>query len=102
MKKVFLFSVICASLAACDGDKKSDVNIQQCGDYTVEITPSQDGDKINAVLNGDAVELTRSIAASGAKFDGVLNDTAVVLWSKGESWTMILDDDMVIECVGAK
>ena len=99
MKKVFLFSVICASFAACDGEKKSDVIVQQCGDYTVEITLDETGDKINAVLNGDAVELTNVVAASGAKFDGVLNDTAVTLWNKGEMWTMILDDDMIVECV---
>ena len=99
MKKVFLFSVICASLAACDGEKKSDVIVQQCGDYTVEITLDETGDKINAVLNGDAVELANVVSASGAKFDGVLNDTAVTLWNKGEMWTMILDDDMIVECV---
>ena len=99
MKKVYLISVICASLAACDGEKKSDGIVQQCGDYTVEITLDETGDKINAVLNGDAVELTNVVAASGAKFDGVLNDTAVTLWNKGEMWTMILDDDMIVECV---
>lgn len=99
MKKVFLFSVVCASLAACDGEKKSDVIVQQCGDYTVEITLDETGDKINAVLNGDAVELANVVSASGAKFDGVLNDTAVTLWNKGETWIMILDDDMVVECV---
>lgn len=99
MKKVFLFSVVCASLAACDGEKKSDVIVQQCGDYTVEITLDSTGDKINAVLNGDAVELANVVSASGAKFDGVLNDTAVTLWNKGEMWTMILDEDMVFECV---
>lgn len=99
MKKIFLFAAIGAALAACGDNSDSDVIVQQCGDYTVEIKLTPEGDKINAVLNGDAVELVNTIAASGAKYDGVLNDTAVTLWSKGADWTMILDDDMVIECV---
>lgn len=99
MKKIFVLAIACATLAACDADKKSDVIVQQCGDYAVEITVSENGDKINAVLNGDAVELTNSVSASGAKFDGVLNDTAVTLWNQGESWIMILDDDAIDECV---
>lgn len=99
MKKIFLFFGACAALAACDADKKSDVIMQQCGDYTVEITLAENGDKINAVLNGDAVELTNSVSASGAKFDGVLNDTAVSLWNQGESWIMILDDGAATQCV---
>lgn len=99
MKKIFLIFGVCAALTACDADKKSDIIMQQCGDYTVEITPAETGEKINAVLNGDAVELTNSVSASGAKFDGVLNDTAVTLWNQGESWTMILDDGAAVECV---
>jgi len=99
MKKIFLFGCVAAALAACGTDAEKDVIVQQCGDYTVEIHLSEDGQKINAVLNGDAVELANVVAASGAKFDGVLNDTAVSLWNKGPSWTMILDDDMVVECV---
>ncbi|MDE5615979.1 MAG: MliC family protein [Alphaproteobacteria bacterium] len=99
MKKVFLFAVICFALAACDAKNASDVIVQQCGDYTVEITLSESGDRINAVLNGDAAELINAVSASGARFDGVLNDTPVTMWNKGDSWTMILDEDMVYECV---
>ena len=99
MKKIFLLGFVCVAVAACDADKKSDVIMQQCGDYAVEITLAPDGDKIGAVLNGDAVELVNTVSASGARFDGVLNDTAVTLWNKGDAWTMILDGDMVIGCV---
>jgi len=100
MKKIFVFAFVCASLAACGkDDSKPDVILQQCGDYSVEITLSPNGDTINAVLNGDGVELVNSVSASGAKFDGVLNDTPVTLWNKGADWTMILDNDTVIECV---
>lgn len=99
MKKILLFACVCMSLAACGKEEKSDVIAQQCGDYAVEISVSENGDKINAVLNGDAVELTNSVSASGAKYDGVLNDTAVSLWNQGEAWIMILDDGAAIECV---
>lgn len=99
MKKIFLFAAICGALAACDSDKKSDVIMQQCGDYAVEITLSENGEKINAVLNGDAVELANAVSASGARFDGVLNDTAVTLWNQGDAWIMILDDEAATECV---
>ncbi len=99
MKKILLPVLCVAMLGACD--KKSDdaVIVRQCGDYAVEIKFADDGQKMNAVINGDAVELVNVVAASGAKYDGVLNDTAVTLWGKGADWTMILDEDMVIECV---
>ncbi len=100
MKKTLLFVFCAAAICACD--KKSDdssVIVRQCGDYTVEITFSDDGDKINANINGDTVELVNVVAASGAKFDGVLNDTDVTLWNKGNDWTMLIDQDMMISCV---
>lgn len=99
MKKIFLFMAVCGALTACGTDEKSDVIMQQCGDYTVEISLDENGEKINAVLNGDAVELANSVSASGAKFDGVLNDTAVTLWNQGDAWFMILGDDgAMVEC----
>lgn len=97
MKKALFLLFACIAVAACE--KTDDGIIRcQCGDYAVEITMSESGDTINAVLNGDAAELKRAVSASGAKYDGVLNDTDVTLWNKGENWTMILDDDMVVEC----
>lgn len=97
MKKALFLLFAVAAVTACD--KTDDTVIRRsCGDYAVEITPSADGDTIAAVLNGDALELNHVVAASGAKYDGVLNDTAVTLWNKGQNWTLILDDDMVIEC----
>lgn len=97
MKRALFLLFACAAVAACD--KTDDGIIRcQCGDYAVEITTSQSGDTINAVLNGDAAEFKRAVSASGAKYDGVLNDTNVTLWNKGADWTMILDDE-AIECV---
>jgi len=99
MIRIFSLMFIGLALASCGNDATTDVIMQQCGDYTVEIKTSPDGDKIDAVLNGDSAVLVNTVAASGAKFDGVINDTAVTLWNKGDNWTLIMDDDMVIECV---
>lgn len=100
MKKVLLFVFCAAMICACDKkNEDASVIVRQCGDYTVEIEFSDNGDKINANINGDAVELANVVAASGAKFDGVLNDTDVTLWNKGDDWTMLIDQDMVISCI---
>ncbi len=99
MKKILLLLCVCASVAACGVDDNESKVVRQCGDYSVEMTFDDAGEKMRAVINGDGVDLVNSVSASGAKYDGMLNDTMVTLWGKGESWIMILDDDMVIECV---
>ena len=100
MKKIFLILAVCAGMAACDRADKDNTNItRQCGDYTVEMAFDGAGEKMTAVINGDAVELVNSVSASGAKYDGMLNDTQVTLWGQGDNWIMILDDDAVIECI---
>ena len=97
MRKILL--LICVfGLFACDGKNDSDLIVRRCGDYSVEIDFADNGEKMNAVINGDGLSLARSVSASGAKYDGVLNDTYVTLWGRGEDWLLILDDDMVIEC----
>ncbi len=98
MKKIFLPGFMLIALAACGDGKDADKVVRQCGDYVVEMDFSDDGETLGAVINGDAVTLGRVVAASGAKYDGVVNDTPVTRWSKGDAWTMILDGDMVIEC----
>jgi len=98
MKK-FLLPVLCVALfAACDKKSEEDVIVQTCGNYTVEIKMTDGGEKLYARINGDAVEMTNVVAASGAKFDGVLNDTNVSLWNKGADWIMLIDDETLIEC----
>lgn len=72
--------------------------VHQCGAYMVDIQPAADGETITAVINGDAVTLGRAVSASGAKYDGVLNDIPVTLWSKGDEWILILDDDQITPC----
>ncbi len=98
MKKI-LICVMCAfMLVACNrgnGDEH-----QTCGGYDVKMQFSENGDTMTANINGDELELSNVVAASGAKFAGILNDTVVVLWNRGENWTLILDDDTIIECSG--
>lgn len=91
--------MVVLSVAACDKKSADAQLVRTCGDYVVEANFAEDGSQMNAVINGDAVVLNISESASGAKYDGVLNDTSVTMWGKGDDWTMILDDDMVISCV---
>ena len=98
MKK-FLILVVCAGLLVACGHNDG-IKHQKCGGYDVDMQFSDDGDTMRANINGDELELSHVVSASGAKFAGILNDTIVVLWNKGENWTLILDDDTIIECVG--
>lgn len=97
MKKIFLPVLCAAAMCACD-KKDNRVIVRHCDGYEVQMTFSEGGDTMDADINGDKLTLQRAVAASGAKYDGVLNDTSVILWGKGDDWLMILDDDMVIEC----
>lgn len=94
----FLISGVCLiALAACDAPDNA-VVVRQCGDYAVEMNFSANGDELRATINGDELVLANVVSASGAKYDGVLNDTAVTLWQQGQDWIMILDDNTVIQC----
>ena len=96
MKKLLLLFVCAFALVACD---RGDGNVRQkCGGYDVEMRFSDNGDTMRANINGDELELSNVVSASGAKYAGILNDTIVVLWNKGEKWTLILDEDTIIEC----
>lgn len=97
MKKFAFMIMAVAALAACN--KEEDTGTRICGDYEVAMEiPADNPDVLHAVINGDAVDLTISQSASGARYQGVLNDTVVVLWQKGEDWTLMLDEDIIIEC----
>ncbi len=98
MKKLVFLFVCGVMMAACGHD--DGIEHQKCGGYDVEMRFSDNGDTMQANINGDELELSNVVAASGAKFAGILNDTIVVLWNKGENWTLILDDDTIIECAG--
>ncbi|MCM1294758.1 MAG: MliC family protein [Muribaculaceae bacterium] len=98
MKKCVFLLLGLLAVSACDKKSDSDVLVRQCGDYLVEMTFSDDGEKMHAVINGDALDLQIAVSASGARYVGVLNDTDVTLWGKGGDWTMFLNDEEPIIC----
>ena len=93
----FLIVLLCLfTVSACNHDEK--VPVLQCGGYDVQMNISDDGESMHANINGDELELSHVVSASGAKYAGILNDTVVVLWEKGGTWTMMLDDEQIIDC----
>lgn len=99
MKKYLFLLLGCVALCGCDNGKNdSNVIVRQCGDYNVEMSFSDDGESMHAVINGDAVDMVIAISASGARYVGFLNDTDVTLWGQGDNWTMFLNDEAPIEC----
>ena len=99
MKRLILCMLCLCALVACNKND-SDGMRQTCGGYDVEMAFSDDGNTMRANINGDELELSHVVSASGAQYAGILNDTIVVLWNKGENWTLILDDDTIIDCTG--
>lgn len=100
MKKCALMMLFCLSFVACgESTPEQKVLVQQCGDYYVEMNFSETGDSLHAVINGDAVDLSSAVSASGARYVGVLNDTDVTMWGKGEQWTLFLGENTTIECI---
>jgi membrane-bound inhibitor of C-type lysozyme len=94
MKKI-LFSLLVALVLAGCGDSSD--NMIKCGAYEVE-TEAVDQDNLRVVLNGDEVVLTRAVSASGARYEGVLNDITIALWNKGNDWTLFLNGEDPVEC----
>lgn len=92
MKKVLFPLLAVLAVSACG---KSD-DLMKCGAY--EVTVALNGEELTAVLNGDEVVLKQAVAASGVRYVGELNDTEVVLWNKGDDWTLYLADEDPIEC----
>lgn len=99
MKKYLFLLLGCVVLCGCDGKSDdSNVIVRQCGEYSVEMSFSDDGESMHAVINGDAVDMAIAISASGSRYVGFLNDTDVTLWGQGDNWTMFLNDEAPIEC----
>ncbi|MDR0741173.1 MAG: MliC family protein [Rickettsiales bacterium] len=94
MMKKILFSLLAAFvLVGCNNSE----DVMKCGDYDVKIAQVGEND-LKAVLNGDEVVLAQTVSASGARYEGVLNDTTIVLWGKGDDWTLFLNEETPIEC----
>lgn len=101
MKKLFLSFAVAVCVCACDNAPDVPQNpTYACGDYTVEMSFTEEGNTMHAIINGDAVDLALVESASGAKYSGVLNDTAVTLWGKGLEYTLFLGEpEIMIECL---
>ena len=98
MKKIAILTAVLALCVACDRDETQSATIA-CGGYEVAMQfDTENAEILHAVINGDTLDLAQEAAASGARYRGVLNDTVVVLWERGADWTLMLDEDMIIEC----
>ena len=96
MKKFLIYVFCIFALVACKRDEAQ--HVWHCGAYDVQMNMSDDGNTLHANINGDDLDLLLVPSASGAKYSGVLNDIVVVLWEKGDLWTMMLDDEEIIDC----
>ena len=96
MKNILLSLFVLMAVAACNNPDTEPV--QHCGGYDVNMAIADGGETMRANINGDELELSLVPSASGAKYAGILNDTLVVLWEKSGVWTMMLDDETIIDC----
>ena len=97
MKKLLIVLFSLFAVAACNRDENAPV--LQCGGYDIQMTIAEDGNAMHANINGDELDMTLVPSASGAKYAGNLNDIEVVLWEKSNTWTMMLDEEQIIDCV---
>lgn len=97
MKKVLGPLVLMLALSAC-----GDTNTIQldCSGNDVAINMSEDGESLSTVINGENVDFNIAISASGVRYVGQINGTEVVLWNKGEDWTLYFDENTPIACLG--
>ena len=101
MKKIIIPMIALGCLCACDAPQDSAPKnpTYLCGNYEVEMTFLDDGNTMHAVIAGDAVDLSLAVSASGARYAGVLNDTPIVLWGKGDTWTMYVGpEETMVGC----
>ena len=100
MKKTLLIGAMVMALAACDRTPaQNDTITRQCGDYNVQIAFGDSGENITASINGQVVEMASVVAASGAKYEGQINNMTFALWQSGNDWIMVLPDETVLTCV---
>ncbi len=92
MKKLLIIFAAVFALYACS---ESDDFIK-CGEFEVKAEIHENS--MTAVINGDTVVLPQVQSGSGARYEGVLNDTAVVMWNKGSEWTLIIGTESPISC----
>ena len=97
MKKILTIGMCVLALAACEKKEPPLAVVQlKCGEHNLTIKVF-DG-RIDATIDGETLAMPQVVAASGAKYQF----ENLVLWNKGESWTMTLDDggqEMRIGCM---
>lgn len=96
MRKVLICLLCICAVAACKREEKTP--ILRCGGYDIQMDIAEDSNTMHVNINGDDLDLSLTPSASGAKYVGILNDTEVVLWQKGAIWTLMLDDEQIIDC----
>ncbi len=95
MKKLMIpVGLVLALMFACDKSKSA----MTCGDYTIKMSFSDQGSQMSAIINGISTDFVLVESASGAKYDGVFQGQEISLWGKGDTWTMFVDQNIVIEC----
>ena len=95
MKKILLPVVFICTLTACERSS----SYMQCGDYRVsDITFTPDGTIMDAYVNDTLTRFYLVQSASGSKYDGVYDAKQMILWSRGEAWTMFINDGPALEC----
>ncbi len=95
MKKILLLLFCAVCFSACD--RKNTINVI-CGDYDVKIDMSEDGEKLNTTINDENVNFNIAISASGVRYVGIKNETEIVLWNKGDDWTLYFEENTPISC----
>lgn len=96
MKKIIIPALLSVALGACD--QADTGTVLTCGNYNVAMQISEDGTHLGATINGRTFDFILAQSASGAKYDGVINDNDVTFWNKGDAWTMFVNEDMIFEC----
>jgi membrane-bound inhibitor of C-type lysozyme len=98
MRKLLICGLCVAALAACDKKEQpiGEAAIK-CGDLNVAIKTYSD--RIDATINEQTISMSQVVSASGAKYQS--DDKQLILWNKGESWTMLAgkeEEAIILDC----
>ena len=101
MKKMFIGGICVLALMACEEQEQPLAATHlKCGDFDIAVKVFDE--RIDTVVNGEAISMPQVAAASGAKYQ--TENAAMGLWSKGEDWTMTVvatGQETIIKCAKA-